>query len=354
MLDKYLKTEATLLPITFIDEKYFVDVRGEVYSLENDTYIPIKVEGNWLSVTIAGIPYIAPKTNLIQLVWKPVFPDDLLFYLLEVDVLHTDGNTTNNHPINLIWKFKDNRFGDKFRIPGFSRYLFDDNLNIYDRIRGVNLNVTYENGRYVSCNVYPDYLNGQRTVWYVIHRMVAYSFVDYSCNVCRLDVNHIDGNKWNFQIDNLEFTTRKGNNIHALVSGLKTDSNIISVFDIETGESKEYISQAACAKELNIDNKLLSWRLTREEGKVWDGRYQYTIIRQRVNRQKYATEPKQVLIRNKNSGEVVELNSLKKASEFLNIGYAALKKRVSRNSTLFGEWELKAFNPKIGEQKPTF
>ena len=62
-------------------------------------------------------------------------------------------------------------------------------------------------------------LNSQR---YYIHRLVAAAFFD--CNLKGLDVNHIDGNKLNNAIWNLEICTRKENIRHAFDTGLKFPS----------------------------------------------------------------------------------------------------------------------------------
>ena len=116
----------------------------------------------------------------------------------------------------------------------------------------------------------------------------------------------------------------------------------------------QYVSQAVCAKELNICAKVLSWRLRKGADRVWGGRYTFEVIKGETSLKEYQSEPKKVVIRNNYNGEVVHFDSLRKASEFLNIKYDALKKRVSRNSTVFGDWELKAYNPRLGEECPVF
>ena len=51
-----------------------------------------------------------------------------------------------------------------------------------------------------------------------VHRLVADAF--YDCGVDGWEVNHIDGDKTNNHIVNLELTTRSGNMIHAFDRGL--------------------------------------------------------------------------------------------------------------------------------------
>lgn len=55
-----------------------------------------------------------------------------------------------------------------------------------------------------------------------VHRLVADSF--YDCDITNKDVNHIDGNKHNNALPNLEICSRKENIQHAFINGLKYPS----------------------------------------------------------------------------------------------------------------------------------
>ena len=59
-------------------------------------------------------------------------------------------------------------------------------------------------------------LNGKR---YYVHRLVADAFFDGDHD--KIDVNHIDGNRLNNKLSNLEWCTRKENIRHAYINGLK-------------------------------------------------------------------------------------------------------------------------------------
>jgi hypothetical protein len=61
------------------------------------------------------------------------------------------------------------------------------------------------------------YSNGNRVVRY-IHRLVAISFIDNPQNY--KEVNHIDGDKTNNRVDNLEWVSRSMNMKHAYDNGL--------------------------------------------------------------------------------------------------------------------------------------
>jgi hypothetical protein len=72
------------------------------------------------------------------------------------------------------------------------------------------------------------YKKGKRTLFYV-HRLVAINFIPNTEN--KPQVNHIDGNKLNNCIDNLEWNTAKENINHAYETGLcpKGDNHYLRI-----------------------------------------------------------------------------------------------------------------------------
>lgn len=66
-----------------------------------------------------------------------------------------------------------------------------------------------------------------------VHRLVAEAFIDNPLNCS--DINHMDGNKQNNKVDNLEFCTRSFNMLHAVKLGLHTDFGKRKVLCVETG-----------------------------------------------------------------------------------------------------------------------
>ncbi len=65
-------------------------------------------------------------------------------------------------------------------------------------------------------------LNGVRTS-HLVHRLVAKAFLDNPEN--KTEVNHIDGNKHNNHVSNLEWVSSSENKKHALATGLKIYNN---------------------------------------------------------------------------------------------------------------------------------
>lgn len=64
-----------------------------------------------------------------------------------------------------------------------------------------------------------------------VHRLVAMMFIPNPHN--KLEVNHIDGNKENNSVDNLEWSTGKENRQHALDNGFVAGRDKLSERDIE-------------------------------------------------------------------------------------------------------------------------
>ena len=86
------------------------------------------------------------------------------------------------------------------------------------------------------------------------HRLIADSFFDGDHE--GKDVNHIDGNKKNNFIGNLEFCTRQENIRHAFDVGLKEGSRKVQIRVIETGEVYESIRD--CNRVTGFDHSAIS------------------------------------------------------------------------------------------------
>ena len=71
--------------------------------------------------------------------------------------------------------------------------------------------------------------NNQRCT---VHRLVAMAFIDNP--ECKREVNHIDGNKRNNVVSNLEWVTRSENHTHAYYNNLRADNKQVAQLDKET------------------------------------------------------------------------------------------------------------------------
>jgi hypothetical protein len=88
---------------------------------------------------------------------------------------------------------------------------------------------------------------------YALHRLIALAFIENIEN--KEQVNHIDGNKLNNSVENLEWVTNRENQIHKFKIGLGNNyTRKIVQYDLEMNKIKEFNSIIAAAKALDIGN----------------------------------------------------------------------------------------------------
>lgn len=85
-------------------------------------------------------------------------------------------------------------------------------------VKGHYLSQRDNSNGYLRCNM--NIFGVQKE--YLVHRLVASLFIQNPEN--KPFVNHIDGNKHNNIVDNLEWCTKSENEKHAWATGLKTDT----------------------------------------------------------------------------------------------------------------------------------
>lgn len=104
------------------------------------------------------------------------------------------------------------------QINNFEHYYIDKFGNVYSKKRGDIKKLSPILTHYGYYDVGLTNANG--TIKKCIHRLVAEHYIDNPSNLPQ--VNHIDGNKLNNNVSNLEWCTHKDNLKHARILGLNT------------------------------------------------------------------------------------------------------------------------------------
>lgn len=119
-------------------------------------------------------------------------------------------------------------------------------------------------GGYIGVNLSKNSIKSTKK----IHRLVSQAFIPNPEN--KPEVNHIDENKSNNNVNNLEWVTRKENNNHGTRNerSSKTKSIPIIATNLKTGELKEFYSGKECARQLGLHTSNIA--------AVLKGRYKQT------------------------------------------------------------------------------
>ena len=118
-------------------------------------------------------------------------------------------------------------------VEGFDRYLVSNTGRVISTARGVKeLKPQRDSVGYYHCRLYPEdcslgkYPNGRGKVpkLYNIHRLVAETFISNDDPKNKVEINHLNGDKSDNRVENLEWCTREQNMYHSWTSGLHKDA----------------------------------------------------------------------------------------------------------------------------------
>ena len=121
-----------------------------------------------------------------------------------------------------------------------------------------------DRGGYLLVNLYKNSVSSTKK----IHRLVAQAFIPNPEN--KPQVNHIDENKTNNMVSNLEWSTNKENSNHGTRTDRSSKTRSISIIatNLKTDESTEFHGGGECARQLGLHHSSIT--------SVLKGRYKQT------------------------------------------------------------------------------
>lgn len=132
------------------------------------------------------------------------------------------------------------------------KYFICDKGFVISTTRGLTI-LKPRMGKHGYTRVYLRDVNTHKRKDYKLHRLVAEYFLDNDENFDI--VNHIDGNKANNHVENLEWCTQRDNNLHAYAQGLSHSKKCPIIC---TTNGKIYPSQSEASNELNISRSAIN------------------------------------------------------------------------------------------------
>ncbi len=145
-------------------------------------------------------------------------------------------------------------------IEGFPGYLVSESGRVYSKKSNKFLSIVpNKQTGYPQVALWKD----GRGYHLYLHRILATAFIPNPKNLP--EINHIDGNRQNFALTNLEWVDSAGNKQHAIRTGLKVYTNRLTkdefiqcLYDVITGESYFSLSQRVPYKVPFLSTKIRS------------------------------------------------------------------------------------------------
>ena len=191
--------------------------------------------------------------------------------LRDFTVIFKDNNPNNVHPSNLYWKPKhlpipSLQFPDAFVIPYYTRYALTKDFKLIDTVNGVVRDFYMDSG-YLKIRLKSDRGNSQLIA---LHRLVAMTFIPVEGIVDNLVVDHIDNNKLNNAVENLQWLTPAQ---HIEKTNIVGDLERIGVLskNVHTGEVVEHQSIRGAAAYYGIDYATMTNRLSHNQRLYYPG-----------------------------------------------------------------------------------
>ena len=274
MFNVYLKNELAL-DIPLYNGRFIINIDGIIIDKKYNSIVNVINKDTCPKVILNDKEY--KLSFLIALSFKPINIEerDLVNVLPRLKVLMLDGDESNIHPSNLVWKFpvglEHSKYPGYAYIPCYTAYVINKEGEVIRHSTGQVIKIRKRVYNHISLK--HDVLKKTRTIG--LHRALCLAWKDYDKDIDSMDTNHIDGIPGNDTLDNLELCTRRHNILHAVKMGLRTDNIPLLVRNVITEKVTEYFSIAECARVTGIAQDAIRTRLIKPHSNIYSGYLQF-------------------------------------------------------------------------------
>ncbi len=281
--------------VVYIDNKetnYYVYEDGKIYNKKTKHFLNGSVFNNGYRFVSLSIDNKSKNYLVHRIVAQAFIPNPNSLPIVN----HIDGNKLNNHKENLEWVtnrqntqhayknglvskkkngwnkiiLSEKELNKNWKVYKNTSYYISRNGEVYNNKTKVLLhNISRSDGYYNVCIC----VNG-KVKHKLVHCLVAAAWFDYN-EETDLVVNHIDGNKKNNSLGNLEIIDKKQNSMHSCYVLGNCTKKVIRYKDGE--EDVIYPSLTVCARENNVNISTISLAI-KYHSKSNNGQYYYKFL----------------------------------------------------------------------------
>lgn len=250
--------------IDSIDSKFSINRKGLIFNNVSKTHVNAFLIDDvpYIRLSSNGEFYSLPLSKVLLMAFSSMHTNlDNYRYKLKVSFLNE--NRDDYRLENLFWIIPEGGIAckynpDLYSVPGNPKVLVDKKFNIYKikTMEKIPLRVIEDNNIYprlsIENNSFHTFKFNLPFETIIIHRLICLAFKPMLITKEKFLVNHIDGNKTNFNVDNLEWVTHTGNRVHAVETGLCVQSKRIYSYNIKTDERQIFASTNDAGRVFNI------------------------------------------------------------------------------------------------------
>ena len=162
-----------------------------------------------------------------------------------------------------------------YHIPGTTRYALNKEGRLYSFLRKKVLPVRELDPtvRYRSTVISHE---SGKNITFPTHRLLALMFINDGTDKGKMQVDHIDGDRFNNKLDNLEWVTPSENVLRSFRLGLRDNSAVsVVVYNPKTKEKRVFYCLGYAAYVLGLHYSSISSRCKHEGKRVYPDGYQY-------------------------------------------------------------------------------